>query len=256
MTDASSQQTSDAGSADPEHVGMYFSRRALPIHKGPRRPAPLPTHRQPGRLVQDGDSSDDEDVRSASVLSSTLPPSRLSYDSRRSSDSFSSQRGPAGRLKRMLARGVPLAAPHADFAEADNDAGAGAKEYTQDLRTSDLSKQKSRKVGLGHKLAAKAVRKMVNPKKKYDKPKTLIDSRFQYLAYLLATIWYLLCIYFCLIIGISFNREVADAWILGFCISVFQVDPPLPASALPLYFLADVGIYAVTLLVTFFVICA
>jgi len=54
-------------------------------------------------------------------------------------------------------------------------------------------------------------------------PKTLIDSRFQYLAYLLATIWYLCCIYFCLIIGINFNKEVADAWILGFCISVFQV---------------------------------
>ena len=209
---------------------MYLSRRALPILKGPHRPAPLPLHRQPGIPARDGESSDDEDIRSASALSATLPPSRLSYDSRRSRDSYaSSQRGPGGRLRRMLARGVPLAAPHSDFAEGENE--AAGKEFTQQLRSNDLSKQRgSNKVGLGYKLAAKAVRKMINPKKKYDKPKTLIDSRFQYLAYLLATVWYLLCIYFCLIIGISFNKEVADAWILGFCISVFQVGLPLQLS--------------------------
>jgi len=105
-----------------------------------------------------GHDDHEHELRSISALSSGLS-SRLSYDSgRRSSDSLSSKQGLGGPLKRMMAQGVPLAAPHADF--ADRDTGAGT-EFTQEVRRSDLVKQKGAKVGLSYKLAAKAVRKMI-----------------------------------------------------------------------------------------------
>lgn len=155
---------------------MYFSRRALPILKGPHRPAPLSLtslgsqgSKNSVNYAQERYSSDHDDnlheLRSPSALSSGLS-SRLSYDSgRRSSDSLSTKQGRGGPLKRMMAQGVPLAAPHADFADVDTGAG---NESTQEVRSNDLAKQKGGKVGLGYKLAAKAVRKVIAPKKKYD----------------------------------------------------------------------------------------
>eukprot|EP00960_Hanusia_phi_P032103 749684-Hanusia_phi.AAC.1 len=52
--------------------------------------------------------------------------------------------------------------------------------------------------------------------------------RFQYLAYALAFVWYMLCIYFSLLLGVTFTKSIADAWLLGFAISIFQVSPPFP----------------------------
>jgi len=46
--------------------------------------------------------------------------------------------------------------------------------------------------------------------------------RFQYLAYALAFVWYMLCIYFSLLLGVTFTKSIADAWLLGFAISIFQ----------------------------------
>jgi hypothetical protein len=148
---------------------MYFSRRALPIRKGPHRPAPLALTSLGSKGFASDNDDHEHDLRSISALSSGLSSglsSRLSYDSgRRSSDSLSSKQGLRGPLKRMMAQGVPLAAPHADF--ADRDTGAGT-EFTQEVRRSDLVKEKGVKVGLSYKLAAKAVRKMIAPKNKYD----------------------------------------------------------------------------------------
>ncbi|MGB1599287.1 MAG: hypothetical protein ACPIOQ_41440, partial [Promethearchaeia archaeon] len=62
----------------------------------------------------------------------------------------------------------------------------------------------------------------MTPKSKYDKPEVHIDHRFQYMAYLLSTIWILVCIYFCLLMGVAFTKDVADAWILGFLIAIIQ----------------------------------
>ena len=197
------RETSDL---HPEYVGLMLPRRSLPIHNGPHRPAPIPVdqdRRHPHHAYA-GSSSDDEQDLNSSVSGASLTSSNV---------------------KGRNYQGEPLALPHGDMSEADPDAEKNVPEYTRrigaQMELDGKHAAAASKATMGYKLAAKAIRKAVMPKRR-PAAKVLINHHFQYMAYILATIWYMVCIYFCLLIGISFTKDVADAWILGFVISIVQ----------------------------------
>ena len=72
---------------------------------------------------------------------------------------------------------------------------------------------------IAKKLVA-AISKPVDEKK--DKRKKLIDYRFQYVAYFLATLWYGVAFYFCLLLGLTFTGEIERAWLMALFLSIFM----------------------------------
>jgi hypothetical protein len=55
-----------------------------------------------------------------------------------------------------------------------------------------------------------------------EKRKKLIDYRFQYMAYFMATMFYGICFYFCLLLGVTFSSEIERAWLMAFFLAIFQ----------------------------------
>lgn len=162
------------------HVGLFIQRRALPIYQGARRPAPMPVRAH-------SRNSGGRDANGSSGTSSSDDDSMLSaHDA--SILSCQSESAMSSRVRGRHADKTKLALPHQDMDEGEESHGRHI-EYTK--RASTLDKKASSKVGLSYKLAAKAIQKVIAPKKKFDQPKVLIDHRFQYLAYLLAFIWYM-----------------------------------------------------------------
>ena len=196
---------------DPVDVGLNIPRRSLPIHKGPRRPAPVAV-KPPQSDSGARSSSDEDDILSQSSF--TPYGSRLSTNSKLSGGSRALGRGA------RHSPGAELVLPHDDMVEGSAETGTRG---TQQMRGGGGDKRVvSANVSVAQKVAARMVKKTMTPKSKYDKPEVHIDHRFQYMAYLLSTIWILVCIYFCLLMGVAFTKDVADAWILGFLIAIIQ----------------------------------
>jgi len=189
------------------HVGMMIQRRSLPMHKGPRRPAPVPVHTLTSlsqRSARDskvlsGSSSDDEDMQSlydGSILSSPSGATSSPMGQRgKHVDGSGSGHSSGTKTSRAV-----LALPHQDMQDGADSPGTRIDYTTRQVGTGrTLDKKTPAKVGLSHKLAAKAIQNVMAPKKKFDQPKTLIDYRFQYLAYFLAVIWYTVRLFLCMI---------------------------------------------------------
>jgi hypothetical protein len=89
------------------------------------------------------------------------------------------------------------------------------------------SKKEKRKLAGKAKFEAAVARKLVAAiskpvDEKKDKRKKLIDHRFQYMAYGLATMFYGVCFYFCLLLGVTFSKEIERAWLMAFFLAILQ----------------------------------
>jgi len=89
------------------------------------------------------------------------------------------------------------------------------------------SKKEQRKLAGKAKFEAAVAKKLVAAiskpvDEKKEKRKKLIDHRFQYMAYGLATMFYGICFYFCLLLGVTFSKEIERAWLMAFFLAIFQ----------------------------------
>lgn len=93
-----------------------------------------------------------------------------------------------------------------------------------EVHTKKESRELSQRAKLEAQLAKAMVNKIVKPKSeaKKEAKKVRINWRFQYAAYALAFVWYMLCCYFCILYGVSFSREIEQAWLIAFFISILQ----------------------------------
>ena len=97
-------------------------------------------------------------------------------NSSRLSGVSSSLSGTSRRQGRWQA-GISLGLPHEDMPEQGATAGTHS-EYTKQVKAGGMEKQSHTKADLGRKIAAKAVRKLMAPKKKHDRPPVYIDHRY------------------------------------------------------------------------------
>ena len=89
------------------------------------------------------------------------------------------------------------------------------------------SKKEMKKLKGKAKFEAAIAKKLVNAiskpeDEKKEKRKKLIDYRFQYMAYFLATMFYGVCFYFCLLLGVTFTKEIERAWLMAFFLAIVQ----------------------------------
>ena len=105
----------------------------------------------------------------------------------------------------------------------------GPAEQREALKKHDThSKKETRRLTGRAKFEAAVAKKLVavvskpSMDEKKNKRKKLIDYRFQYMAYFLATMWYGICFYFCLILGVTFSREIERAWLMALFLAIVQ----------------------------------
>jgi hypothetical protein len=104
----------------------------------------------------------------------------------------------------------------------------GPAERKEALQKHDLHSKKERQPLSGRaKFEAAIAKKMVASISKpvderAEKRKKLIDYRFQYMAYFMATMFYGICFYFCLLLGVTFSSEIERAWLMAFFLAIFQ----------------------------------
>lgn len=104
----------------------------------------------------------------------------------------------------------------------------GPEEKRENLQQHEVhSKKERRKLAGKAKFEAAVARKLVAAiskpvDQKKDKRKKLIDHRFQYMAYFLATMFYSVCFYFCLLLGVTFSKEIERAWLMAFFLAILQ----------------------------------
>jgi hypothetical protein len=104
----------------------------------------------------------------------------------------------------------------------------GPDEQRESLRKHEIhSKKEQRKLAGRAKFEAAVAKKLVAAiskpvDEKAEKRKKLIDHRFQYMAYFLATMFYGICFYFCLLLGVTFSKEIERAWLMAFFMAIFQ----------------------------------
>ena len=104
----------------------------------------------------------------------------------------------------------------------------GPDEQRESMRKHEIhSKKEQRKLAGKAKFEAAVAKKLVAAiskpvDEKKEKRKKLIDHRFQYMAYGLATMFYGICFYFCLLLGVTFSKEIERAWLMAFFLAIFQ----------------------------------
>jgi hypothetical protein len=104
----------------------------------------------------------------------------------------------------------------------------GPAERKEALQKHELHSKKERQPLSGRaKFEAAIAKKMVASISKpvderAEKRKKLIDYRFQYMAYFMATMFYGICFYFCLLLGVTFSSEIERAWLTAFFLAIFQ----------------------------------
>jgi len=198
----------------PLEVGQYIPRRALPLSSSPRPPAPVmtPTGAE-GNGLDPETLSDAGSIRSGggalgggpspgSVAGSAVSPSRASTN-----------------------RPPP---PIPDFAVAGPGEGGGELvEGVQGQGGLHRKKDAQELTGMAKfesKIAKAAVRALTKPKRELTTTRTkrLIDYRFQYLAYLMAFMWYMIAAYFAILYGLKFSTAIEQAWLIAFFVSVLQ----------------------------------
>lgn len=104
----------------------------------------------------------------------------------------------------------------------------GPEEQRETLQQHEMhSKKEARRLKGRAKFEAAIAKKLVSAvskpvDEKKEKRKKLIDYRFQYMAYFLATMWYGICFYFCLLLGVTFSKEIERAWLMALFLAIVQ----------------------------------
>ena len=147
------------------------------------------------------------------------------YLPRRALPIHSSPRPPAPWILNSRGEAVSQAAEHLHL---NREFDEGSVEQIEFINKHDShSKKQTRRLAGRAKFEAAVAKKLVEAisrpvDEKREKRKQLIDHRIQGLAYLLATIFYGVCFYFCLLLGVTFSNEIERAWLTALGLAILQ----------------------------------
>ena len=212
-------------------VGGFIPRRALPLSAGARPPAPVVTP-DPAES-QDTAAGAARDAPSSVKSHSTDSPRQPGQErlgtagTHRSIAASQSASQTGSQAINQAANRAPPPIPEEYQRSIDDDDDGFGGEKSEALQGMSLNKEKKelgRIAKYKAKVATAFVRNLSKPKRDVSEVRAarLIDHRFQYLAYLMATIWYLTACYFAILYGVAFSTEIEQAWLIAFFVSVLQ----------------------------------